>query len=316
MTIRRELHVVRTRLGGRLPKPLLHQAVPDYEETKAAHARRKIVVTGVSALGAALLGRSLSTRPGSREFYTRTLSVAATWTAGGLLSGPLHLGWIQGRDEMLRRPVLTPVATGIGAFGFFYASALVSRRIPFLDDALTEVLRFADQGATPLVVLSTGANGMAEEVFFRGALYAAVGERHPVVATTAVYTLTAVPTRNPALVLAAAVMGAARIGRDPGVNAHPRHVVKFDAAPPPTPVSGRGHRPGPLRSNTRSVLAQLVPCDVAPTVVLVAIGRMCVSGVQSQLGVGVMMGRLELLAGGLLHIAAEPEPGQLRSQLL
>ncbi len=208
MTIRRELHVVRTRLGGRLPKPLLHQAVPDYEETKAARARRKIVVTGVSALGAALLGRSLSTRPGSREFYTRTLSVAATWTAGGLLSGPLHLGWIQGRDEMLRRPVLTPVATGIGAFGFFYASALVSRRIPFLDDALTEVLRFADQGATPLVVLSTGANGMAEEVFFRGALYAAVGERHPVVATTAVYTLTVVPTRNPALVLAAAVMGA------------------------------------------------------------------------------------------------------------
>jgi len=208
VNIRNGLHDVGTRFAGRLPKPLLHRVVHDQTETRAARARRRTVVAGVSVLGAALLGRSLSTRPGSREFYMRTLSVAATWAAGGLLSGPLHLGWIQGRDEMLRRPVVTPVATGMGAFGFFYACALVSRRIPFLDEALADVLRFADEGATPLVVLSTGANGMAEEMFFRGALYAAVGERHPVVAATAVYTLATVPTRNPALVLAASVMGA------------------------------------------------------------------------------------------------------------
>ena len=208
MNIRHVMHGARARFAGRLPKPLLHQAVRDHEETAAARARRRYVVTGVSALGAALLGRSLSTQPASREFYTLTLTVAATWTAGGLLSGPLHLGWIQGRDEMLRRPVVTPVATGIGAFGFFYACALVARRIPFLNDALTDVLRFADQGATPLVVLSAGANGMAEEVFFRGALYAALGEQHAVAASTAVYTLATIPTRNPALVLAAAAMGA------------------------------------------------------------------------------------------------------------
>lgn len=158
-------------------------------------------------LGAGLLGRSLSSRPASKEFYTLTLSVAATWTAGGLLSGPLHLGWIEGRDERLRRPVITPVATGVGAFGFFYGCALVSRRVPFLDHALTRVLRFADQGATPLVALTVCANGLAEEVFFRGALYAAVEERHAVAVSTAVYTLATVPTRNPALVLAAGVMG-------------------------------------------------------------------------------------------------------------
>ena len=50
-------------------------------------------------------------------------------------------------------------------------------------------------------------NGLGEEVFFRGALYGALGERHPVAASTAVYTLATVPTRNPALVLAAGVMG-------------------------------------------------------------------------------------------------------------
>ena len=58
------------------------------------------------------------------------------WTAGGLLSGPLHLGWIQGRDHQLRRPVVTPVATGVAAFAFFYGCALVARRIPVLDRAI------------------------------------------------------------------------------------------------------------------------------------------------------------------------------------
>ena len=48
---------------------------------------------------------------------------------------------------------------------------------------------------------------LAEEVFFRGALYAAIGEHHPVAASTAVYALATVATRNPALVLASGVMG-------------------------------------------------------------------------------------------------------------
>ena len=78
------------------------------------------MVAGVSVLGTGLLGLSLSTRPESKQFYGLTAAVAATWTAGGLLSGPLHLGWIQRRDERLRRPVITPIATGVAAFGFFY----------------------------------------------------------------------------------------------------------------------------------------------------------------------------------------------------
>jgi membrane protease YdiL (CAAX protease family) len=57
-------------------------------------------------------------------------------------------------------------------------------------------------------MLTTLANGAAEEVFFRGALYAAIGGKHPVALSTAVYSLATIPTRNPALVLASAAMGA------------------------------------------------------------------------------------------------------------
>jgi membrane protease YdiL (CAAX protease family) len=187
--------------------PLLDKVPRDHLETDAAFRRRRRVVGGVSLAGAALLGVSLSTKPASREFYGLTLGVAATWTAGALYSGPLHRGWEQTDDNQLRRPVMTPVAMGVGAFGAFYAAALVSRRIPLLNRSLTKILAFADQGSAPLVTLTTFANGAAEEVFFRGALYAAAGRDYPVVKSTAVYALATTATRNPALVLASGVMG-------------------------------------------------------------------------------------------------------------
>jgi membrane protease YdiL (CAAX protease family) len=195
------------RLSGRLPMPMTPTNAIRHEESATVVRRRRRVVSGVSVLGAGMLGVSLSTRPGSKAFYASTMSVAAVWTAGGMLSGPLHLGWIESRDKSLRRPVLAPVATGVAAFGFFYTCALVARRVPLLDDAVVRVLRFAEHGSGPWVVLTTCANGIGEEVFFRGALYAALGPWHPVAASTAVYTLATATTRNPALVLAAALMG-------------------------------------------------------------------------------------------------------------
>ena len=194
-------------LEARLPLPITHVVPVERLETAAVVRRRRRVVTGVSVLGTGLLGLSLSTKPDSRAFYAMTSAVAATWTAGGVVSGPLHLGWIQSRDQHRRRPVLTPVATGVGAFGFSYAAALLARRIPVLDRAIGNVLQFAEEGQGPLVVATTLANGLGEEIFFRGAMYAALDPGHAVVASTAVYTLTTASTRNPALMLAAGVMG-------------------------------------------------------------------------------------------------------------
>ena len=190
-----------------LPSWLVEKVPRDHREPDAAFARRRKVVAAVSLAGAGLLGVSLSTRPDSVEFYALTLGVAGTWVAGGFASGPLHLGWMQARDDTLRRPVLTPVLTGVAAFGVFYGSAYVARTIPVLNAAISSVLSYAHQGSNGLVLLTTLANGAAEEVFFRGALYAAIGDAHPVVTSTAIYALATVTTRNPALVLAAGLMG-------------------------------------------------------------------------------------------------------------
>ena len=192
---------------ARVPMPLTHVVPVRHEESDGVVRRRRGVVVVSSVLGAGVLGVSMSTTPGSTRFYVLTLTAAGTWTVGGLLSGPLHLGWIEGRDRRLRRPFLTPIATGVAAFGFFYAAALVARRIPPLDAAITHVLAFAEQGSGPLVLLTTCANGVGEEIFFRGALYAALPHHQAVAASAAVYTLATVATRNPSLVLAAGVMG-------------------------------------------------------------------------------------------------------------
>ncbi len=196
-----------TRLAARAPAWLIDPVPRDHRETDRAFRRRRRVTAGVSVLGAGLLGVSLSQKPDSKEFYGLTMAVAGTWVAGGIGSGPLHLGWMRSSQETLHRPVVTPLVTGVGVFGLFYSAALVARRIPVLNRAVTRVLRYAHQGNPALVATTTLANGMAEEVFFRGALYAAAGTTHPVMKSTAVYALATTATRNPALVLASVVMG-------------------------------------------------------------------------------------------------------------
>ena len=196
-----------TRLAGRLPRSLLDPVRGPAFEPDQVRAFRRRVVGAVGLGGATLLATSLSSRPGSRRFVVLTLTTAATWTGGALASGPLHLGWVEGRDSRLRRPVITPVATGVGAFGLFYLAALVAQRIPVLDRAIARVLSFADEGATPAVVLTTCANGVGEELFFRGALYAAAREHHPVAVSSLAYVASTAATRNPALTLAGAAMG-------------------------------------------------------------------------------------------------------------
>ncbi|UPK75326.1 CPBP family intramembrane metalloprotease [Nocardioidaceae bacterium SCSIO 66511] len=203
----RRIHARLDRIAGQLPKPLAHQVVRDHCESDEAFRRRRQVVTGVGLAGASLLGVSLSSPPGSTRFYLLTLGVAGTWLTGALRSGPVHLGWIETRDETISRPVVVPVLTGVAAFGVFYAGAHVVRRIPVLNDAVARIMQFADRGSSPLVLLTTCANGMAEEVFFRGALYSAVGANSPVLKSTAAYTAATLATRNPALVLASSVMG-------------------------------------------------------------------------------------------------------------
>jgi CAAX protease family protein len=169
--------------------------------------RRRTVVAAALVAGAVLLGFSLATPPGAPRFYLLTLAVAVVWLVGGLLSGPLHLGRTAARDGRRRRPVLGPIALGLAAGGVFVIGAVVIRELEPLRASVADVLAHARRGNLTLVALITLANGAAEEVFFRGALFTAIAQRYAVAGSTAVYTLVTAATGEPMLVFAGLVMG-------------------------------------------------------------------------------------------------------------
>lgn len=194
------------RLRRALHASLVDKVPRDHLQPDSEFRRRRIVVAVVLIVGATLLGISLQVRPGSAAFYPLTFGLAVVWTVGGFLSGPLHMGYLPFRGS-LRLPLVTPFLLGLAAGVIFIAGALVVRQIPYLDDFVRNVLDHARYGSLPIITLVTLVNGVAEEIFFRGGLFAAIGREHPVLISTLIYTLATVATLNLMLVFAAGTLG-------------------------------------------------------------------------------------------------------------
>ena len=201
-----------SRYPGRrwLDRSLREVVERDHRQSPAAFRRRQWVTAGFVVVGAVVLGISLRVEPGSPWFYPLTFALAGVWTIGAFASGPLYLGHLvtddPDDDDGLVRPVLQPVAIGLSLAGVFVVGALVVREIPWLSDQVEKVLGFATEGTLPILVVVTAVNGVAEELFFRGAAYAAI-PRHPVVWTTVAYTVATLATGNVMLAFAAILLG-------------------------------------------------------------------------------------------------------------
>ena len=188
-----------------LRRAVTNVAVP-HHESPAAQRRRRIVVAVTLVIGAAVLGFSLRRAPGESSFYWLTLVLAAVWIFGAFVSGPLHLGGINWRGRN-QRPVISGVAIGLGLGGIFVLGGLIAREIPPVAALIVRVLQFESHGTVLFVVLITLVNGVAEEVFFRGALYTALGRLQPVAISTILYTVATMASGNPMLGFAAVLLG-------------------------------------------------------------------------------------------------------------
>jgi membrane protease YdiL (CAAX protease family) len=189
----------------RLP-PRPGQLAAARAEPAAGRARPRRVITATGLAGAGLLAASLSVRAGSRQFYLLTTALAGTWAGGALAAGPLPWARTPDHGNMPHRLAVMPMLTGAGAFGLFYGAGRLARHIPVLNHAITAVLGYAEEGPAPLVLLTASANAVAEELFFRGALWSLTeqAQAHPLATTTLAYTATTAVTRNPALTIAGA----------------------------------------------------------------------------------------------------------------
>jgi len=185
----------------------LWDVVPrDQRDSDAAFRRRQMVAAVVVLVGAAVLGWSLRLEPGGTTFYVAAVVLAGVWAAGAFLSGRLHLGRIA-EGEAFVRPILAPVMLGLLLVGVFVLGSLVVREIDQLATYVSSVLAYADEGSLTVLAVITLVNGIAEELFFRGAMYAAI-PRHPVLWTTLAYVVATLATGNVMLGFAAIVLGA------------------------------------------------------------------------------------------------------------
>jgi membrane protease YdiL (CAAX protease family) len=186
-------------------RALWEQVPRDHRESPRALRRRQVVTAVFVVIGAAVLAFSLRLDPGSTWFYPATFGLAAVWIVGAVASGPLHLGRIAVRDVQVR-PVLPPLLIGLALAGVFTAGALIVRQIGPLAEQVSKVLGFATEGSLPVLIVVTAVNGIAEELFFRGAVYAAI-TRRPVPWTTLAYTVATLATGNVMLAFAAIILG-------------------------------------------------------------------------------------------------------------
>ncbi len=186
---------------------LLTPVEPTRTETSGRRLRRRIVVAATVLLGAFALGRALAIAPGDPLFYSATLGVGGLWVAGALASGRLHLGRGRTRAGTASRGVLQGFILGAMLLAVFLAGAFVIAWVPALRAPVDDLLDHARHGSLWLVAAITVVNGVAEELFFRGAVYASFDRRWNVVGSTLFYAVSTLVTGVPLLTFAAVCLG-------------------------------------------------------------------------------------------------------------
>jgi hypothetical protein len=178
---------------------------PEPADTGSAQTRLRLKgIVAALVVGAALLAATLRVKDGSLWFDLLGLLVAATWLIGARVSGPIRI-----RPTRPSPHVAALWAAAIAGLSFlgFLAADLIGQHMSFVSSALHGVLAQADSAPRAIVLVVALVNGVAEEAFFRGALYSELSAHRPVLTSTIIYVVVTATTENVALIVAAAVMG-------------------------------------------------------------------------------------------------------------
>ena len=170
--------------------------------------RRRVVVAATLIVGSIVLWWSLAIPAGQPLFYLATLMLGLVWAVGAFASGPIHRGHGRIHANGQAGHLIAPaIGIGLGLLVVFLVGALVVSKIPLLAGPVNDLLSHAQQGNIWLVWFITMFSGVAEELFFRGALYAACPPRYAIALTTVVYAVTTIGSGVPLLVFAALTLG-------------------------------------------------------------------------------------------------------------
>ncbi|WOC13262.1 hypothetical protein MP11Mi_23630 [Gordonia sp. MP11Mi] len=165
----------------------------------------------VMVAGAVCLAFSVRVAQGSIPFYVLSLGLGVIWAVGAVWVGGVRLGTSSGRA---RRVGFVSTVTALGVAASFIVGGYLAARVPFLDDQIDELISRTDHAFVLSLFLVAAVTGVAEEMFFRGALFDVASRSlsgdsiRTVAATTILYTVVTAVTANLGLTLAAAALGA------------------------------------------------------------------------------------------------------------
>jgi uncharacterized protein len=167
---------------------------------------RRVVAVAVLVAGFAATAWALRIEPGDPLFYVGTAVLAAVWLGGAWLCRPVPVRGAR-RVGSPGWPVVPALVVGVLLLLVFLLGALVVGQVPVLRAPVEELLDHARAGSLALVALGTLVNGVAEELFFRGALYDVLPRRHAVLGTVLGYTAVTAAAGIPLLALAGLALG-------------------------------------------------------------------------------------------------------------
>ncbi|MDN5631101.1 CPBP family intramembrane glutamic endopeptidase [Kocuria sp.] len=178
-----------------------------YGDTTAATRRRTIwVVVATGVVAAACLAWSLRIPAGDPWFYPATFMLAAVYIIGS--SAALRMTGERLPWAVTPRGLRDAVLGGLGLAALFVAGGFMVRFLPPLAGPVHELLDHARVGGLAMVALTTAVNGVAEEAYYRGALWRVLPRGRRILVTTVAYTLVTSLAGIPLLALAAAALGA------------------------------------------------------------------------------------------------------------
>lgn len=162
----------------------------------------------VAAIGAILLGASMRITETDWRFAGLTVALAATWAAGGW--------WVERAIAPLRRssPMdrsMLPITAWwtLAVAAAFFVGGLIAARLPLLGPQVAALTERAVNGPLLLVLLLAAITGVAEELFFRGALFSLLPSGRAVIGSTLIYAIVTAASANLGLIAAAVVLGLA-----------------------------------------------------------------------------------------------------------
>lgn len=176
---------------------------PNPDPSWVVDRRTQAVVFATAVLGAVLLALTINHGDNTVRFVLTAAALASVWVTGFALVK----GWRRHFRTEWAPDLVWGLAIGLASFLVFVAGAWVVRRVGVMEGALDDVFARADAQPRGWVIAVALVNGVAEELFFRGALMDAITPRRAVVVSTLIYVAVTVAGGNIALALAAALMG-------------------------------------------------------------------------------------------------------------